>query len=191
MARQLFDTGIYSVLTSGGAIGVGWKLNFYTAGTATPITTYNAASAGSANTNPVIAQADGRFDDIWIPDAQSIKWALTDENNVVKATVDNFPITSAASIPTIAAGLVNFLAGTAALPIANGGTASTSAANALTSLGAFPAAGGTVAGNIVRSGKGCHVYFSDAAMTTPKVFITASATADPRAGVPGEIWLKY
>jgi hypothetical protein len=46
-------------------------------------------------------------------------------------------------------------------------------------------------GNIIRSGKGCHVYFSDSAMTTPKIFITASATADPRAGAPGEIWLKY
>jgi hypothetical protein len=189
LARALFDTGIYSVLTSGGAIGVGWKLNFYTAGTATPITTYNAPSAGSANSNPVIAQADGRFDDIWIPDGQSIKWTLTDENDVVKATVDNFPISSAA--PTVAAGLVNFLAGSAALPIANGGTNATSAANALTNLGALPAAGGTVSGNITRTGKGCHVYFSDAAMTTPKVFITASGAADPRAGVPGEIWLKY
>lgn len=191
MARILFDPGIYSVLTSGGAVGVGWKLHFYIGGTATPITTYNARSGGSANSNPLISDASGRFDDIWITDAQTIKWILTDENGVVKATVDDVVLTSAASIPTIAAGLVNFLAGTAALPIANGGTASTSAVNALTALGAFPAAGGTVTANITRSGKGCHVYFSDAAMTTPKIFITASATADPRAGVPGEIWLKY
>jgi hypothetical protein len=178
LARKLFDNGLLSVLSPAGAIGVGWKLNFYTGGTATD----HDHDAGYNVT-------DGRFDDIWIPDGQTVKWTLTDENDVVKVTVDNFPISSAA--PTVAAGLVNFLAGSAALPIANGGTAATSAANALTSLGAFPAAGGTVTGNITRSGKGCHVYFSDAAMTTPKIFITASGAADPRAGVPGEIWLKY
>lgn len=191
MARQLFDIGIFSVLSSGAAIGVGWKLNFYTGGTTNRITTYNARTAGSANANPIVADASGRFDEIWIEEGQTIKWVLTDENDSSAGlpTVDNFLISSAPA--TVDAGLVTFLAGSAALPIANGGTASTSAVNALTALGALPAAGGTVTGNIVRSGKGCHVYFSDAAMTTPKIFITASATADPRAGVPGEMWLKY
>lgn len=189
LARHLFDPGIYTVLSNGGAIGVGWKLNFYTGGTTTPITTYNARTAGSANANPVVADANGRFDDIWIEESQTIKWVLTDANDVTKATVDDYLISAAPA--TVDASLTTFLAASAPLPIVNGGTASTSAPNALNALGALPAAGGTVTGNITRSGKGCHVYFSDAAMTTPKIFITASATADPRAGVPGEIWMKY
>lgn len=178
-----------NVLSAAGALGVGWKLNFYTGGTSTRITTYNARTAGSANANPVVADSNGRFDDIWIEESQTIKWTLTDASDVVKVTVDDF-LLSAAS-PTVAAGLLTFLAGSAALPIANGGTASTSAAAAIAALGGLALAGGTMTGNIIRSGKGAHVYFNDAAMTTPKVYITASASADPRAGVPGEIWLKY
>jgi hypothetical protein len=108
-----------------------------------------------------------------------------------KVTVDDFLLSSAPA--SFDADLTTFLADASAnpLPIALGGTGTTSGANVLVALAALPLAGGTMTGNIIRSGKGCHVYFSDAAMTTPKIFITAAATADPRAGVPGEIWLKY
>ena len=189
MARKLFDNGILSVLTQAGAIGVGWKLHFYTGGTSNPITTYNARTAGSANANPLESLADGRFPKAWIDEGQTIKWMLADANDLPKITVDD--VLLASSSTPIDASLTNFLAASSPLPIANGGTNATSAANALTNLGAFPAAGGTVSGNIARSGKGCHPYFNDAAMTTPKIYITASGSADPRAGVPGEIWLKY
>jgi hypothetical protein len=82
----LFDIGIFNAITSGTALGVGWKLHFYTGGTTTPITTYNARSGGSANANPVVADANGRFGAIWIPDSQTIKWILADENDVTKVT---------------------------------------------------------------------------------------------------------
>lgn len=187
MARQAFDTGIFSVLTSGNALGAGYKLYFYQAGTSTTITTYNASSAGSANANPVVADANGRFDEIWIESNQSIKYVLANADGTTLVTVDSYTIPD--DIPTVAAALANFLAGSAALPIANGGTASTSAANALTALGALPAAGGTVTGNITRSTKGIHPYFNSASMTGGQIYIQA-AGADPTSN-PGDIVFEY
>lgn len=188
MARVLFDTGIFSVINTSSAIGVGWLLNFYTANTSTRITTYNAPTGGSANTNPVVAQADGRFPQIWIEDDQDIKWTLTDADGVVKVTVDDFEVTPPP--PDVAAGLVNFLAGTSPLPIANGGTASATAANAIAALGGLALPGGTMTGNIVRSTKGVHLYFNTAAMNNGGVYLTVDSDPDPTSAA-GEIWLKY
>lgn len=189
MARTLFDPGIYSVLTSGSAIGSGWLLNFYLGGTASRTTTYNARTAGSANANPVVADSTGRFGAIWLTQGETIKWVLTDANGVVKVTLDDVLVTTAPA--TTSADLANFFAGTAALPIANGGTASTSAVNALTALGALPLAGGTVTANITRSTKGVHLFWETAAMNNGNVFLTASGAPDPRGALPGQIWLKY
>lgn len=187
MARQLFDPGIFNVLSSAGALGAGWKLNFYTGGTSTRINTYNARSAGAANTNPVVADADGRFDEIWITDAQTIKFVLTDENDVVKVSVDDYLIS--ADSPTITSALTNFLAGSAALPIANGGTAATTKANAAAALEVLPTAGGTMTGNVIRSAKGIHPYFNSASMTGGQIYVQA-AGADPTAN-PGDIVFEY
>jgi hypothetical protein len=189
LARQLFDPSIFSVITSGGAIGIGWGLAFYTAGTATPITTWNAATSGSANSNPVESDGNGRFPQIWIDEGQNIKWILSDNNGVTQDTIDNVPIVSIPAAPD--ASLTNFLANTAPLPLANGGTNATSAVNALANLGALPAVGGTVTGNIVRSGKGATPFFHDTAMVNPEIFITATGATDPRSGAPGQIWLRY
>lgn len=49
--------------------------------------------------------------------------------------------------------------------------------------------GGTVTGNIVRSTKGVHPYFNDAAMTGGRIFVTAAGAADPTSQ-PGDIWLE-
>jgi hypothetical protein len=189
LARQLFDTGILSVITSGAAIGIGWELSFYTAGTVTSITTWNAQSGGAANANPVISDGNGRFPQIWIDEGQTIKWVLADNNGLPIVTVDNVTISTVPTAPD--ASLTNFLAATAPLPIANGGTNATSAANALAQLGALPAAGGAVSGNIARSTKGCHLYFHDSAMVNPEVFIAPTGGADPRSGLPGQVWLRY
>lgn len=188
---MLFDQGIFSVLTSGSAIGVGWKLAFYTGGTATPITTYNARTGGSANSNPVIAGAGGRFGQIWIEDSQTIKWVMTNENGdgTGLPTVDNFLLSSApASFDT---DLSTFLADASAapLPIALGGTGQTSAANILVAIAALPLAGGTVTGNIIRSAKGTHPYYNSASMTGGQIYVQASG-ADPTSN-PGDIVLEY
>lgn len=135
MARKLFDIGIFNALTSAAALGVGWKLYFYTGGTTTPITTYNARTAGSANANPVVADSAGRFAKIWITDSQTIKWVLKDAADVTKVTVDDYLIDAAGT--TIHADLTNFLTNPSAnpLPVADGGTGSTTAGNARTALG--------------------------------------------------------
>jgi hypothetical protein len=54
----------------------------------------------------------------------------------------------------------------------------------------LPLGGGTVTGNIVRSGAGVMPYFADAAMTGGRIFITATGAADPTS-IPGDIWLTY
>jgi hypothetical protein len=188
LARQLFDIGIFSVLGVSSALGVGWKLAFYTGGTTTAITTYNARSGGSANANPVVADANGRFDEIWIEEAQTIKFVLLNAADVSQVTVDNYLITD--SPPTISASLEDFLAGSSALPIANGGTGVTSAANAITALGGLPAAGGTVSGDITRSTKGVVPYWDAAGQNEGAMFITASGASDPTSQ-PGHIWFGY
>lgn len=189
MARQLFDVSIFNALSSAGALGAGWKLAFYTGGTSTPITTYNARTAGSANANPVIADANGRFSVIWIEDNQTIKWVLSNASDVVQVTVDNFliPTTPAATDTNLAGFLAN--ATSSPLAVAYGGTGATAAATALSNLGALPAAGGTVTGNIVRSSKGIHPYFNNSSMTGGQIYIQA-AGADPTSN-PGDIVFEY
>jgi hypothetical protein len=54
----------------------------------------------------------------------------------------------------------------------------------------LPLTGGTVSGNIVRSGAGVHAYFADPAITGGRIFITAVGAADPTSQ-PGDIWLQY
>lgn len=50
-------------------------------------------------------------------------------------------------------------------------------------------AGGTVAGNIVRSAAGPHLYHVDAAFGSGRVFVTAAGAADPTSA-PGDIWIE-
>jgi hypothetical protein len=188
LARKLFDTRIFSVITSGSAIGVGWQLNWYVAGTSTRTDSFNAPTAGAANTNPAISAADGRFPEMWLPVGASYKYVLTDENGVVKVSVDNYAVS--ADPPPIDAGLDNFLAALAPLPVANGGTGSSTAVNALTALGAFPAAGGAVSGEITRTSHGAYIYHNASGMSKGVLYLTASGASDPTSN-PGEIWAKY
>ena len=49
--------------------------------------------------------------------------------------------------------------------------------------------GGTVSGNITRSGAGTHIYHNDPALTSGRVFITAVGASDPTSAA-GDIWLQ-
>lgn len=75
------------------------------------------------------------------------------------------------------------------LSIANGGTGASTAAAALAALGGLALTGGTVTGNITRSGNGIHPYFNDAAMVGGKIYIQAVG-ADPTANA-GDIVFEY
>lgn len=190
MARQLFDIGVFSVINEASAIGVGWLVNFYTAETTTRITTYTTPSGSVANSNPVVAEADGRFPQIWIDTGQSIKWVLTDDLGVVKTTVDDYAL--APSPPSISALLYDFLSDPAAnpLPVAYGGTGSTSAVNAAAALSVLPLGGGTLTGQLIQSGAGAYLYNADSGQASGLVAITVDSDPDPTT-LAGQWWLQY
>ena len=90
---QLLDIRLFSLVDLDSSIGVGWKLYFYVSGTSTPVDSYPteayAIAGTNPNSNPVVVNSDGRLPAIWLNGAT--KGVLTDENDVVKKTVD--PIT--------------------------------------------------------------------------------------------------
>lgn len=66
----------------------GGKLYTYAAGTSTPKATYTDSGGGTANTNPIILDSDGRAN-IWL-DTGAYKFVLTDSDDVsVGSTIDN------------------------------------------------------------------------------------------------------
>jgi hypothetical protein len=75
----------------------------------------------------------------------------------------------------------NITSGT--LPITRGGTGSTTAATALTNLGAVPKSGGTMTGPLVAQ--------TNTSYTTAQMRNVIISTADPSGGNNGDIWLKY
>jgi parallel beta-helix repeat protein len=60
----------------------GAKLQFYASGTSTPKDTYSDEDLTTANANPVVADADGVFGDIWMNDGDRYKVVLYDKNDV-------------------------------------------------------------------------------------------------------------
>lgn len=75
-----------SFFATTGAVGVGWKLNFYLASAPTTREdTFSDTALTVVNSNPLIADSNGRFSDIFLsPVAYNV--VLTDENDVVQAT---------------------------------------------------------------------------------------------------------
>lgn len=71
----------------------GGKLYTYYAGTLNPAVTYSD-SGGTENANPVILDANGACD-LWLSDAITYKFALTDANDVAIETVDDISIPAA------------------------------------------------------------------------------------------------
>jgi hypothetical protein len=188
VARFLFDERQFSVSDGSGGVEPGALLNFYTATTTSRITTYTTASGSVQNTNPVVADANGTWPEIWIDTGQSIKWVRTDSLGANPISVDNY--TLAASPPSIAAALYNFLAGTDPLPVANGGTASASGVNALVALGAMGLVGGTFTGETIQSGKGANLYNGTSGQAHGGVFVTVDSDPDPTS-LAGQWWAKY
>lgn len=87
----LYDLGIFSVVGTNAALGIGWTLTFYQSGTTTLRNTYpteaDAIALTNPNTNPVVIGADGRIPPIWLIDTE-YKVVLKDNTGVVKMTRD-------------------------------------------------------------------------------------------------------
>ena len=107
---QFFDDS--GVPLSGGLIYT------YTAGGTTPLTTYTSISGLVANSNPIILDAAGRVNEVWIPEGVSYKMIIKNSGNVTIGTFDNLN-----PIPTLP------------VSIANGGTGATTATQARINLG--------------------------------------------------------
>lgn len=77
--------------TNSGNVLTGGKLYTYAAGTTTPAPTYTTNAGNVAHPNPIILNAAGRVPtgEVWVSDAFSYKFVLTDANNVLIATYDN------------------------------------------------------------------------------------------------------
>lgn len=76
-----------AVYNNTAAVGAGFKLNFYIAGTTTPLDTYSDVGRTAANTNPVIADSAGRFGDIFLQ-PREYRVVLTDASDVEIYTAD-------------------------------------------------------------------------------------------------------
>lgn len=188
MSRQLFDTGIFSVIDETSAIGVGWLLGWFISGTTTETDTYAEPVGGVANSNPVEADADGRFPPMWLPRGADYKYILYDADGVPIKTQDDYSVPDAP--PSFDPALDDFFAGTDPLSIPNGGTGQETAPNAIAALGGLPVAGGTMTDDITRSTHGVYLYNNAAGMTNGTVYLTPTADPDPST-VAGEWWLKY
>ncbi len=122
------------------------------------------------------------------PDDYSIRSRDFDGNQVdYKASilVDSTAFQPLDSDLTAIAALATTAYGRALLTLAN--TAALKAATGIPDP--IPAIGGTTTGNITRSGAGVHLYHSNGALTSGRVFVTANGAADPTS-LPGDIWLE-
>jgi len=100
---QLFSLSGQTLVDGNGAPYAAAKAAFYLTGTTTPQNTYSDAGLSSANTNPVVADANGRFPDIYLSAAR-YKVVLTTSADVAIDTLDPVDATSqlitAASAPS-------------------------------------------------------------------------------------------
>lgn len=68
----------------------GGKIFTYTAGTTTPEATYTSVSGGTAHTNPIVLNSEGRVvSEIWLTESVSYKFILTNSANVQIGTYDD------------------------------------------------------------------------------------------------------
>lgn len=190
----LFDPpGYFSVIGIDSEILSGADLWWYVGpNTTTQVDTFSDRALTVPNSNPVVADANGRFPQIWLADGTNYKWVLTPENgspaSPIKTQTD---FLTPAAFPTYDPDLTDFLTGAEPLPLENGGTASTSAVDALTTLGALGTVGGPVTGQITRSGNGGYIYNDNSGMAGGRVYLQPIGGSPPVGMVAGDWLAEY
>ena len=69
----------------------GGYLYTYSAGTTTPLATYTSNLGNVNHPNPIVLDAAGRVNEIWLTNGYGYKFVLKDSNNVLIGTYDNIP----------------------------------------------------------------------------------------------------
>lgn len=120
MASMLLPPGWQPVDANGKPYS-GGKAYIYNAGTTTDAATFQDSALTVAHAQPVVADAAGRFPNIYVSGAANLKVVLKTSSGATVFTSDNI-------VPYIASGTT--------VPVASGGTGATTAPAALTNLGA-------------------------------------------------------
>jgi hypothetical protein len=81
------------VAIDAGAVAAGAKLYFYQTGTSTAQTVYKESTLTTSHAQPVVADSDGKFDDIWLDPDSSVDYRvkLTDSSDTQLFQIDAVP----------------------------------------------------------------------------------------------------
>jgi hypothetical protein len=86
--HQLFNLPPQQPLSAAGRVLPGSKLSFYLTTTSTPTPVYTTSALNVAHTQPLIADAGGRFASVYLDPTIVYKATVTDANDVLLYTVD-------------------------------------------------------------------------------------------------------
>jgi hypothetical protein len=106
MALYLLSAPSLQVFDENGDPLEGALLYTYAAGTSTPLNTYSDVDGTVPNMNPIVADASGRFGDIFLTLAIAYKFVLNTVDNVTVYTVDNFVVPALSTTSADTAGEV-------------------------------------------------------------------------------------
>lgn len=88
MTAYLFHSPVFRPLNISGGILPGAKIQFYISGTTTPTDVYADAGLTTPLSNPVIADADGRFVAIYLDPTVTYRALLFDEDDALQWDID-------------------------------------------------------------------------------------------------------
>lgn len=79
----------WQFFTDDGVPLAGGKIFTYTAGTTTPQATYTTVAGSIAHSNPIILDANGRINEVWLTEGVNYKFIIKDANDTILGTYDD------------------------------------------------------------------------------------------------------